>query len=164
MEPAVPLEVAPPEPFSRADIALRNRRRNLQEREFKLLRLISGIHAYTAISCVTIALKLVSMGAQAAALAGFVLALAVVCGYVFISIWRSKPPPTWLVLLPSSIFILLGFYLGAFMSLVFWLNIVAHAAAPFLFRVQSQISQLPSTSFNATVVSRDDLRAPRAER
>ena len=127
-------------PFSRAEIAYRNRKRALQDREFNLLRLVSGVHAFTAYICAVTVLQLLSMGSSAYGPAALFASLGALCLYVFAAIWRRKSPAPWLVLLPSFIFVAVGVFLGLFASLVFWLNVVAHAAAPFLFRVQRQLA------------------------
>jgi len=63
---------------------------------------------------------------------------------VLIAIWRNKLPPIWLVVLPSTIFVAVGLFLGTFLSLAFWLNVAAHIEIPFLYRFKKQIASLPT--------------------
>ena len=128
----------------RARIATRNRRRTLKDKEYKLLQLISGVHAYSAYACFTSALGVGTSSTGNAVVAGVLVALGSLFAYVFVAIWRNKLPSIWLAILPSTIFVVVGVFFGAFLSPVFWLNAAAHIEIPFLYRLKKRLASLPS--------------------
>jgi hypothetical protein len=128
----------------RERIVARNKRRALKDKEYKLLRLVSGVHGITAYTCFTSAMALGVSNGGNAIVAAVLTALGSLCAYVFVAIWRNKLPPIWLVVLPSTIFVTVGLFLGAVLSLAFWLNVAAHIEVPFLYRFKKQIASLPS--------------------
>jgi hypothetical protein len=127
---------------SRAHIARRNRQRSLKDREFKLLRLVSGVDGISAYSSSIMAFQFGTVGGLTAMLAVFYGLLAALFVYVVIVIWSSKAPSLWLVLSPSFAFVATGVLLGAVKAPVLWLNVAALVATPFLFRIQRQIQAL----------------------
>jgi hypothetical protein len=124
----------------RARIATRNKRRILKEKEHKLLRLVSGVHGFTAYTCFMSALNIGVSSVGNAVVASILVALGSLFAYVFIAIWRNKLPPIWLVALPSTLFVAIGLFFGIFLSLAFWLNVSAHIEIPFLYRLKKQLA------------------------
>lgn len=128
----------------RARIATRNRKRALKDKEYKLLQLVSGVHGYSAYACFTSALAVGVSSTGNAVVTGILVALGGLFAYVFVAIWRNKLPSIWLVVLPSTIFVVVGVFFGAFFSPVFWLNAAAHIEIPFLYRLKKRLASLPS--------------------
>ena len=124
----------------RAEIAARSKLRMLKDKEYKLLRVISIAHAFTTYTCLATVLSMMPYGADAVAPIVIFALLGLLSGYMFVAIWRKKLPPIWLVMLPSSIFVAIGIFLGAFTSGVFWVNVAAHVAVPSLLRVKKSLS------------------------
>ena len=128
----------------RARIAARSKRRVLKEKEHKLLRLVSGVHGFTAYSCFMSALGVGFSSVGNAVITSVLVALGGLFSYVFVTIWRNKLPPIWLVVLPSTIFVIIGIFFGAFTSFVFWLNAAAHVEIPALYRLKKQLASAPN--------------------
>jgi hypothetical protein len=117
----------------RADIARRNRRRNLESRDYKIMMAMFGILAYSAFANL-VAGAMPFMGGKGA-VADAILALVLAALYA-VAAYRvfGKGAPWWLVALPAvlSILLLLLIWLvnGVFGVIPFLLNVVLLVLIP----------------------------------
>ena len=129
---------------TRTETAFTQRRRSLQTRERRLLRMVAGVHGFSAIASVVWGLALTALGAIGWLYAAVLFVLAVVCGYLFVAVWRNRTPRMIWLFLPSTLLVLVYGGLGLFTSSVLWLNLAVHVAIPFLRITQRQRAALES--------------------
>lgn len=122
----------------------RKRRRILQTRERRLLRMVAGVHGFSAVASVVWAIALTALGGVGWLYASVFFVLAVVCGYLFVAVWRNRTPRMIWLFLPSTLMVLVYGGLGLFTSSVLWLNLAVHVAIPFLRITQRQRDALES--------------------
>lgn len=134
-------------------IADRNRRRELQARESKLLGYIGGVYAYSGFVTIVMAVSAVSAGLYAEAIT-FAVTLGVIAS-VGIHMWRRKQLPLWILLMPC-----VG-YVGACLSesrvnIALLLNLPVPIASILVSRVWKRL-------YPVTVASADSMRAANSD-
>lgn len=127
-----------------AETAFTQRRRTLQTRERRLLRMVAGVHGFSAVASVVWGVALTALGGVGWLYATVFFVLALVCGYLFIAVWRNRTPRMIWLFLPSTLMVLVYGGLGLFTSSVLWLNLAVHVAIPFLRITQRQRDALES--------------------
>lgn len=127
-----------------AETASTQRRRTLQTRERRLLRMVAGVHGFSAVASVVWGVALTALGGVGWLYATVFFVLALVCGYLFIAVWRNRTPRLIWLFLPSTLMVLVYAGLGLFTSSVLWLNLAVHVAIPFLRITQRQRDVLES--------------------
>jgi hypothetical protein len=125
-----------------SETAHAQRRRTLQTRERRLLRMVAGVHGFSAVASVVWGIALTALGGIGWLYATILFVLAVVCGWLFVAVWRNRTPRMIWLFLPSTLLVLVYGGLGLFTSSVLWLNLAVHVAIPFLRITQRQCEAL----------------------
>ena len=144
-------DVTTPEQDHRAEIALRNRRRKLENRERKLTKAVFGLSAYTAVSNL--------IGGVGALLGGvvpdaiFSLILSSIFAFAAYRVWIKDDPRWWPVGVPATINVLLSLLLilvgiPAYIPLA--IGILLLILIPFRKRAIKDLMAVSNNSFKPT--------------
>ncbi|RDS79810.1 hypothetical protein DWU98_15285 [Dyella monticola] len=128
----------------RSEIALRNQRRDLGERDHKLMMFMFGVLAYSAFanSVVGVVRFFTSSPSLMSTISSLVL--GVIYAVAAHHVWTSKSPRWWLIALPAVLTIGIIAATLLFSPIALALNIALLAVIPFRVKVQRQLASLPT--------------------
>lgn len=119
-----------PDDSYRSEIARRNQRRALNERDYKLMIVAFGILAYSAFANLVVgALQLVE-GAGLSVVAIYSLILSAVYAIAAHQVWFKKYPAWWLIVLPAMLTIIILVLTRTFSPIALLLNAVLLITIP----------------------------------
>ena len=128
----------------RSDIALRNQRRALGERDHKLMMFMFGVLAYSAFANSVVGVVQFFAHSPSLILTICSLVLGVVYAIAAHHVWTKKSPSWWIIALPAVLTIGIIVATLQLSPIALLLNIALLAVIPFRAKVHKQLASLPT--------------------